>query len=55
MVSPIYDPYVGECLLERTLALGHRLSEVGRAVPFLDAFISPVVPPGPHSSLQGGQ
>ena len=28
-VSPIYDLYVGECLLERTLVLSHRLFEVG--------------------------
>ena len=53
-VSPIYDPYVGECLLERTLVLSHRLFEVGWPVPFLAAFISPVFPPGPHSLL-GGQ
>ena len=53
-VSPIYDQYVGECLLERTLVLSHRLFEVGWPVPFLAAFISPVFPPGPHSLL-GGQ
>ena len=53
-VSPIYDPYVGECLLERTLVLSHRLFEVGWPVPFLAAFISPVFPSGPHSLL-GGQ
>ena len=53
-VSPVYDPYVGELLLERTLVLGHRLFEVGWSVPFLAAFISPVFPPGPHSLL-GGQ
>ena len=53
-VSPIYDPYVGECLLERTLVLSHQLFEVGWPVPFLAAFISPVFPSGPHSLL-GGQ
>ena len=53
-VSPIYDPYVRECLLERTLVLSHRLFEVGWPVPFLAAFISPVFPPGPHW-LRGGQ
>ena len=47
-VSPIYDPYVEECLLERTLVLDNRLfCEVGWPVPFLAAFISPVFPPGP--------
>ena len=45
--SPIYDPYVWKCLLERTLVLGHQLCEVGRSVPFLATFISPVFPPGP--------
>ena len=53
-VSPIYDPYVGECLLERTLGLSHRLCEVGWPVPLLATFISLVFPPGPHSLL-GGQ
>ena len=53
-VSPIYDPCIGECLLERTLVLSHRPFEVGWPVPFLAAFISPVFPPGPHSLL-GGQ
>ena len=53
-VSPIYDPYVGDCLLERTLVLSHRLFEVGWPVPFLAAFISPVFPPGTHLLL-GGQ
>ena len=53
-MSPVYDLYVGECLLERTLVLGHRLFEVGWPVPFLAAFISPVFPPGPHLLL-GGQ
>ena len=52
--SPIYDPYVGECLLERTLVLSHRLFELGWPVPFLAAFTSPVFPPGPHLLL-GGQ
>ena len=52
-VCPLYDPYVGECLLERTLVLGHRLCEVGWPVPFPAAFISPVFPPGPHSLLGG--
>ena len=53
-VSPICDPYVGECLLERTLVLSYQLCEVGWPVPFLAAFISPVFAPGPHSLL-GGQ
>ena len=39
-VSPMYDPYVVECLLKRTLFLGHWLCEVGWPVPFLTAFIS---------------
>ena len=51
---PVYDPYVGECLLERTLVLSHRLCEVGWPVPFLAAFISPVFPSGTHLLL-GGQ
>ena len=29
--------YVGECLLEKTLVLGHRLYEVGTPVPFITA------------------
>ena len=45
-VSPIYDPYVGECLLERTLVLSHRLFEVGWPVPFLAAFNPPSVSTG---------
>ena len=45
-VSPIYDPYVGECLLERTLVLGHRLFEVGWLVTFLAAFVSPSLSTG---------
>ena len=53
-VSPIYDPYVGECLLERTLSLGHRLFEVGWPVPFLATLISSVFSQDPHSLL-GGQ
>ena len=53
-VCPVYDPYVGEWLLEKTLVLGHRLCEVGWPVTFLAAFISPMFPPGPHSLL-GGQ
>ena len=36
-ISPIYDPYVGECLLERTLVLGHQLCDIGWPVPFLAA------------------
>ena len=51
--SPIYEPYVSECLFERTLALSYRLCEVGWPVPFLTAFISPVFPPGPYSLLDG--
>ena len=47
-VSLIYDPYVRECLLERTLVLGHRLCEVGWPVPFLATFIFPVFLSGPH-------
>ena len=53
-VNPIYDPYVGECLLERTLVLGHRHCEIGWPDPFLAAFISSVFPPGTHLQL-GGQ
>ena len=53
-VSPIYDPYVGEYLLERTLVLGYQLCEVGWPVPFLIDFIPPVLPLGP-CSLLGGQ
>ena len=49
-VSPIYDPYVGECLLQSEFVLGHRLCEVAR-VPYLAAIISPMFPPGPHSLL----
>ena len=45
---------LGNCPLERTLILGHRLFEVGWPVPFLAAFVAPVLPPGPHSLL-GGQ
>ena len=39
-VSPIYDPYAGECLLERTLVPGHRHCELGWPVPFLAPLIS---------------
>ena len=53
-VSPVYQSYVREYLLERTLVLGHRLFEVGWPVPFFAAFIFPVFPPGPHLLL-GGQ
>ena len=38
-VCPVYDPYIGECLLERTLVLGYQLFEEGWPVPFLAAFI----------------
>ena len=34
-VSPINEPYVGECLLKRTLVLDHRFCEVEWPVPFL--------------------
>ena len=54
-VNPIYDPYVGECLLERTLVLSDRLFEAGWPVPFLAAFISPVFPPGTHLLLGGSE
>ena len=54
LVSPLYDPYVGERLLERTLVLGHGLFEEGWPVPFLAASISSVFPPGLHTLL-GGQ
>ena len=47
------NPYVGKCLLERTLFLGHQLCEVRWPVPFLAAFVSPVFPSGPHSLLSG--
>ena len=50
-VSPIYDLYVGEYLLERALVLGHRHCEVEWPVPFLAAFISPVFSPDPHLLL----
>ena len=53
-VCPVYNSHVGECLLEKTLVLGHRLCEGGWPFPFLAAFISPVFPPGPHLLL-GGQ
>ena len=46
-VSHTYDPYDEECLLGRTLVLGHRLCEVGWPVPILAAFISPVFPFAP--------
>ena len=40
-------------LLEKTLALGNQLCEVGQTVPFLTASIPPVFPPVPH--LQQGR
>ena len=36
-------PYVGKCLLERTLILSHRYNEVGWPVSFLAAFSFPSV------------
>ena len=55
-VSPIYDIYVGDCLLlERTLVLGCQLCEVGCPVLFITAIISPVFQPGPHLLLGGQQ
>ena len=39
--------------VERTLIQGHRHCEVGWPVPFLAAFISPVIPLGPHLRLGG--
>ena len=53
-VSPIYDPYVRECLFQSEFVLSHRLCEVGWPVPYLAAIIPPMFPPGPHS-LPGRQ
>ena len=52
-VRPMYDACIRDCLLERTVVLGHRLCDVGWSVPFLATVILPVSPPGPHSLLGG--
>ena len=44
-VGPTYNPYIGECLLVRTLVLCHRLCKVEWPVLFLPAFISLVYQP----------
>ena len=48
-VSSVYNPYLGECLLERIFVLGHQLYEVEWPVPVLVTFISLMFLSGLHS------